>query len=239
MICELVADLLRLCAIAIALPALGANSADESPGQAATQPRQVTNTQHIDFAPGGTIHIDGSYGVLRVEGWDRPEVAVTMTKSLPYGYEREHPDKAKQRLEGLRVIAERTSSTELAISTTKSNLGLEYEIQVPRNSSLAIHHRAGFVSVSGVTGDIDAACRRGDLVLWLPQKGSYTIDARSKVGTVASDFPGTFAVRYLIGQRYSHVDPSPSRRIYLRARFGGITIQPILPESEAPIASGR
>lgn len=235
MTCELVAEFLRLGVIAIAVPALGANAADES----ARQPRQVMNTQHIDFAPGGTIHIDGSYGILRVEGWDRPEVAITMTKSLPYGYERKHPGKAKQRLEGLRVIAERPSSTELAISTTKSSLGLDYEIQVPRNSSLAIHHRVGFVSVSGVSGDIDATCRRGDLVLWLPEKGSYSIDARSRVGTVASDFPGTFAVRYLIGQRYSHIDSSPLRRIYLRARFGGITIQPILPESEAPIASGR
>jgi hypothetical protein len=193
----------------------------------------------MDFAPGGAIHIDGSYGILHVDGWDRPEVAVTVTKSLPYGYERKHPDKAKQRLEGLRVVAERTSATELTISTTKSSLGIEYEIRVPRNSSLAIHHHVGFVSISGVTGDIDATCRRGDLVLWLPQKGSYAIDARSKVGTVASDFPGTFAVRYLIGQRYSHMDASPSRRIHLRTRFGGITIQPILPESEAPIASGR
>ncbi len=239
MTCKLATEFLRLGIIAIALPALGANASDESAAQPSTQPRQVTNTQHIDFAPGGAIHIDGSYGILRVEGWDRPEVAVTVTKSLTYGYERKHPDKAKRRLDGLRVVAERRSPTELAISTTKSSLGIEYEIQVPRNSSLAIHHRVGFVSVSGVTGDIDATCRRGDLVLWLPEKGSYAIDARSKVGTVASDFPGNFAVRYLVGQRYTHEDPSPSRRIHLRARFGGITIQPILPESEAPIASGR
>ena len=259
MTCKLLAEFLGLGVIAIALPALGANSADESARQSAlqpaaraaaqpaavtaaqpsTQPRQVTNTQNIEFAPGGTIHINGSYGVLRVEGWDRPEVAVTVTKSLPYGYERKHPAKAKQRLEGLRIVAERTSSTELVISTTKSSLGIEYEIQVPRNSNLAIDYRTGFVSVSGVTGDIDATCRRGDLVLWLPQKASYSIDARSKVGTVSSDFPGAFAVRYLIGQRYSHADPSPSRRIYLRARFGGITIKPVLPESAAPIAGGR
>jgi hypothetical protein len=251
MTCKLRAEFLGLGVIAIAFPLLGTNSAAESAGQSAlqpatqpatqpsTQPRQVTNTQNIEFAPGGTIHINGSYGVLRVEGWDRPEVVVTVTKSLPYGFERKHPDRAMQLLESLRVIAERTSSTELVISTAKSSLGIEYEIQVPRNSNLAIHHRTGLVSVSGVTGDIDATCRRGDLLLWLPQTASYSIDARSKVGTVSSDFPGAFAVRYLIGQRYSHADPSPSRRIYLRARFGGITIKTILPESAAPIAGGR
>jgi len=235
MSCKLATEFLRLGVIALALPALLANAADES----AAQPPGVTNTQHIDFAPGGAVHIDGSYGILKVEGWDRPEVAINVTKSLPYGYERKHPDKAKQRLEGLRVVAERTSATELAISTSKSSLGMEYEIQVPRNSSLRIRHQVGFVSISGVTGDIEATCRRGDLVLWLSQQGSYAIDARSKVGTVASDFPGAFAVRYLVGQRYSHADPTPSRRIYLRAGFGGITIQPMLPESAAPIASGR
>jgi len=241
----LATEFLRLGFIAIALPALGANASGASAGQPAGQPgtrpasepRPVTTTQHIDFASGGTIHIEGSYGILRVEGWDRPEVTVTVTKSLPYGYERKHPDKAKRRLEGLRVVAERRSATELGISTTKSSLGIEYEIQVPRNSSLAIRHRAGYVSVSGVAGDIDATCRRGDLVLRLPQKASYSIDARTKAGTVASDFPGTFGVRYLVGQRYTHEDPSPSRRIHLRVRFGGVTIQPIWPESEAPIAS--
>jgi hypothetical protein len=162
-----------------------------------------------------------------------------VTRALPYGYEPKHPGKAKRRLDALRVVAERQSATELTISTSQSSLGIEYEIQVPRNSSLAIHHRVGYVSVSGVTGDIDATCRRGDLVLWLPEKASYSIDARSKVGTVASDFPGNFAIRYLVGQRYTHEDASPSRRVHARVGFGGVTIQPILPESEAPIASGR
>ncbi len=238
MTCKLRAEFL-LGIVAIAIPVAGANSLDESPTQSSAVQTTVTNTQHIDFAPGGEIHIDGSYGILQVEGWGRPEVAITVTKSLPSGYERKHPEKAAQYLEGVRVIAERRSHTELAISTTKSSLGIEYEIQVPRNSSLTIHHRAGYVSISGVNGDIDATCRRGDLVLWLPEKASYAIDARSTAGTVASELPGTFAVRYLIGQRYSHEDPSPSHRIFLRTHFGGITIQPILPESLAPIVAGH
>ncbi|MEO8052257.1 MAG: hypothetical protein ABI833_17750 [Acidobacteriota bacterium] len=238
MTCKLRAEFL-LGIIAIAIPVAGANSLDESGAQSSSVQNTVTSTQHIDFAPGRTIHIDGSYGILHVEGWDRPEVGITVTKSLPRGYERKHPEKAAQYLESIRVTAERRTNSELAISTTKSDLGMEYEIQVPRNSSLTIHHRVGYVSVSGVNGNIEATCRRGDLVLWLSEKASYAIDARSNVGTVASDLPGTFAVRYLIGQRYSRVDPSPSRRIFLRTYFGGITIQPILPESEAPIVAGR
>jgi hypothetical protein len=237
MTCKFVVEYLRLGVILIALPSFAANSADQSGAEPAAQHDQVTSTQHIDFASGGAIHIDGSYGILRVEGWDRPEVAITVTKSLPPGYERNHPEKAKQRLESVRIVGERKSGAELAISTSKNNLGIDYEIQVPSSSNLAIHHRVGFVSVSGVTGDIDATCRRGDLVLWLPENASYSIDARSTVGTVSSDLPGAFSFRYLVGRRFSHADPSPSHRITLRDHFGGITIQRVLPESVAPIAS--
>src|SRR4051812_866380 len=104
--CKFAIKCIRIGAIAIALPVLGANAADESATQRTALTRQTADTQHIDFAPGGAIHIDGSYGILRIEGWDRPEVAVTITKSLPYGSERTHPGKAKQRMEALRVVAE-------------------------------------------------------------------------------------------------------------------------------------
>jgi len=160
-----------------------------------------------------------------------------VTKSLPPGSGAQHAEKAAHRLDRVRISAERRSNTELAVSTTKSSLNIEYEIQVPRNSRLAIHHRVGYVSVSGVTGDIDATCHRGDLLLWLPEKGAYSIDARSKVGTVQSDLSGSFSSRYLVGRRFSRSDPSPSSRVYLRAGFGGITIKPVLPESEAPLAA--
>ena len=104
MTCTFVDEYVRLGVIAIALPAFAANSADPSGVQPAARPDQVTDTQHIDFAPGGVIHIDGSYGILRVEGWDRPEVAITVTKSLPPGDEGRGREKAKRRLEGVRIV---------------------------------------------------------------------------------------------------------------------------------------
>ena len=39
----------------------------------------VTNTQQVPFQPGGTIHLNHSYGYLSVEGWDRPEVELTVS----------------------------------------------------------------------------------------------------------------------------------------------------------------
>ena len=46
------------------------------------QPGEATTTERMNFAPGGTIRVEHSYGDLRVEGWDRPEVKITVTKSL-------------------------------------------------------------------------------------------------------------------------------------------------------------
>jgi hypothetical protein len=205
-------------------------------GQAGRQPAQVTTTERVSFAPGGIIRIDHSYGELNVEGWGQPEVEVTVIKSMPYDYKPKRPDAAAERLGGVRIVTERKSDTELVISTSKSTGGVraEYEIHVPRNSGLAIHHGTGSVSVHGVTGDIEAIAGRGDIMLLLPP-GSYSIDAKTKLGNVSSEFEGAALSQYLVGQRFTRVSPlAPSHRLYLRMGFGGITIKGILPESEAP-----
>jgi hypothetical protein len=219
-----------------------------------TPPAQVASTERVAFAPGGTIRVD-SYGDLYVEGWDEPQVELTVLKVLPYGHEAAHPERPAQQLEAVRVVAERASPSELAISiklparfgwvwhptspVDPSHVRLEYQIHVPRNSKLAIHQGVGLVSVRNVTGDIEASCHRGDIVLWLAGTGTYSIDARSRLGKVSSDFPGPSLSRFLVGQKFASINPAASQRLYLRAGFGGITIKPILPESEPPVASER
>jgi hypothetical protein len=217
------------------------------------QPK-AANTERFDFAPGGTIRIDGSYGSLTVEGWDQPAVEITVTKSLRFGGSK-NQDQDQPRLESIKVVTSRTSPTELTISTmlasrnghwslllpstTTNGVRTEYEIHVPRDSRLQIHHGTGMVTVSGVTGDIEASAGRGDIMLWL-RPGSYSIDARTKLGNVSSDFAGASLSQYLTGQRFTRVDPPPSHRLHLRMGFGGITIKEIYPESEAPVvANGK
>src|SRR5579872_40693 len=75
-------------------------------------PPQASTTEHVDFAPGGLIHINGSYGELNVNGWDRPEIEVTAIKSLPYGYKPRRADRDKAHLDGVRIGTERKNPTE-------------------------------------------------------------------------------------------------------------------------------
>jgi len=203
------------------------------------QPVQTATTQRIDFAPGGLIRLNDSYGDLFVSAWDQPQVELTVTKSLPLLGDSAHPERARQRLEEVNVAAEKRSATELVVSTIRrkraGRVMLKYEIRVPRTSRLAMHHGAGFVLVDGVTGNIEATCRRGDIVLMLPQDGQYGIDAKSKFGAVTSDFAGvTKLARYRMGERFSAEKPLPASRLYLRVGLGGIAIKPIPPAPSTP-----
>jgi hypothetical protein len=222
---------LALSLLAMALPLSG-----EGPGkQEAKQPPQATKTERIEFAPGGVIHVNHSYGSLTVEGWDRPEVEITVTRLMPFDFKRKQPERAAQHLDAVNITTERRLNNELTISkptTTKGGVALDYEIHVPRNSRLVIRHGTGYVLVSGVTGDIDATCSRGDIMLWLAAGVSYSIDAKSNLGKVISDSEGSGHLRYLVGQRFANVSPAPSPKVRLRMGFGGITITRSLPESE-------
>ena len=215
---------------------------------------QVASTERTNFAPGGLIRLDNSYGDVTVEGWDRPEVEITVIKSMPFDYAPKRPELAAQHLELVGVAVERRSDTELAIGTnlpsrkkryagilpakTKGGVMLEYLIHVPRDSRLAIHHGSGSVTVSDVTGDIEARVGRGDIMLWLARgsfsQGLYSIDAKVKLGRVSSELDGATVSQYLIGEHFTRLNPpSPAHRLTLRVGFGGVTILGNKPESEA------
>lgn len=216
-------------------------------------PAASMSTQATAFAPGGTIRVDGSYDDLYVEGWDQARVELTTTKFMPYEYDPAHPQHGAQNLETVGVDLERKSPTEMTVTTmlpphkglltklgvsSKTNhVRIVYHLYVPRDSKLVIHHGVGLVSVTGVAGDIEATCHRGDIVLWLPETGAYSIDARNKLGKVSSDFAGASIARFLVGQQFTGSDASAPHHLYLRMGFGGITLKPILPESQAPAVS--
>jgi len=191
------------------------------------QPVQVTTTDHVNFAPGGLIRLTTSSSNLFVEAWDRSEVEITTIKS----------GRNARCLDDIHVVADRRSDTELAISTpSKCGAKIEQHVNAPRDSRLVIHHGAGFLMVSRISGEIEATSRSGDIVLMLPDPGPYSIDAKSKFGGVSSDFAGTAHREKLIGQQFASSKAPQSRRIYLRIGFGGITIKevPAMPVALVP-----
>jgi len=215
----------------------------------ARQPGVVSHTEQVSFAAGGTIRFDHSFGDLYVEGWDRPEVEMTLIKAVHdvevaaiKSGENQYkpPEETAKRLEGVRFTTEHPSANELTIGTTipshsfflrplgsKGPVAVRCELRVPRDSRLIIHHGGGNILVGNVTGGVEATNRNGDIVLMLPGPGPYLIDARSKMGTVMCDFPGRAHVRHFVGESFAGTDGNSPRRIFLRAGFGGITIKDV------------
>jgi hypothetical protein len=212
-------------------------------------PVGATSTEHLDFAPGGTIRVKDSFGSLTVEGWDQPGVELTVVKST--GFKSEPPQQASEQLDAVRVTAARGSGTELIISTSRpaprsiahplrngSDVTLEYHIRAPRSSHLVISHEGGFVSVTGMTGDIEATSHRGDIVLMLPDLAACSIDAHTKFGLVTSD--AAVATRHKLspGENLREGGTTASRRLVLRMRFGGIAIKELPHEAFAAAPAG-
>lgn len=185
----------------------------------------VVTTDRVDFAPGGAIQVSGSIGELNIEGWDRAEVEIVVTRSTFRPDSPRDRDLAKRQMDAIKVTAERKSPTELAIRTAFPKRGfwagvrrcgpdvqMDYRIRVPRDSRLEIRHAGGGVVVYDVSGAIDASVHTGDILMQLPEAGQYSVDARCRLGGVYSDFP-------------VESKPEPAKRLYLRVGVGGITIQ--------------
>jgi len=199
---------------------------------------EVTNTERVPFAPGGTIRLTKSYGYLTVEGWDEPSVEITVIKSTDSYYQPSQQRRAEQPFEQVRVVTERRSDKELVISTilpgrhrflpkAERGVTLEYKIHVPRDSRLAVYHNNGYVWVSDITGDLDVRSHTGDMIVMLPDPDLYSIDARTRLGSVSSDITGKNLNRFsqfLVGSHFDYVSQNPKRRIYLRLGRGSIEI---------------
>jgi len=210
----------------------------------------VTNTQQVPFQPGGTIHVNHSYGELSIEGWDQPTVELTAIKTPDQLYGAKDQAEATERVEAVKVTADRKSDTELEISTTlphysrwrhpfgpMAGVSMEYHLRVPRNSKLVIQHENGEVMVSGVAGDIEATGHAGDIVVLLPETEQYSIDAKSKFGTVSCDFDGDFRHR-LARSAFALTAPAPAHKVVLRIGRGGIEIKGSPAEAQPRVAAG-
>jgi hypothetical protein len=217
--------------------------------KAIDRPQQTSTTERFNFAPGGTIRFNNSFGDLYVEGWDQPQVEMTLIKLFQDYEPREN---AAARLDAVKFTTEHPSPNELSIGTAvpshsffrhpfggKGDVDVRYELRVPRDSHLVIHHGGGNILIGNLVGNIEATNREGDIVLMLPAPGPYSIDARSKMGTVISDFPGKAHVRYFIGERFGSADEKAPRKIFLRVGFGGIIIKEVPPEALPPATSSK
>jgi len=198
---------------------------------------EVTTTQSLEFGARGTIQIVDSFGSVKVEGWDKEEVEMTVTKRTQKKYEPKDLDKAAKGLERFKVTMESVGETSLLVINTtypswtpifrgKTNLKLDYLIKVPRQSTLLIKHGIGEVEVTNVYGDIEATASIGQISLILPEEQSYAVDAHVRIGDVSSEFGQTTKRQglFAVGAKLAGEPSAPTRRIFLRVGIGDIQV---------------
>jgi hypothetical protein len=209
-------------------------------GDNTTKIVQVESTDRAKINAGGTIRLANSYGDLVMEAWDRPEVEMTVVKWIDHEFKPDQLAGAAEHLKTVRVDLDHSTADEIKISTVAARsrkfgqVTIKYHIYAPRDARLAVDHRSGFILVSGFAGDIDVTSRRGDIVLMLPDLGSYTIDARNKFGIVTPDVEGTTRHKHVTGEQFIRDGQAPAHHMRLRMGFGGITLKELPPEAEAP-----
>jgi hypothetical protein len=207
-------------------------------GTAAEHIGLISTTYPAGVAASGTIQVNNAYGEVNVEGWDRPDVEVTVTRSV-FQHDTPQAREAAQRyLNQIRVNTAKAGNGDLTISTSFpsrnrwirlfrgwGDFTQEYRIQVPRHSRLEIREGKGDVVIVDVAGDIDARAHVGDILVQVPQSATYQVDARCRFGGVYSDLPGTSRSASVFGQSFRENAAAASHRLYLRVGAGGISVQ--------------
>jgi len=206
-------------------------------GAAAEHIGLVSTTYPAGVAASGTIQVNNAYGEVNVEGWDRPDVEVTVTRSV-FQHDTPQAREAAQRyLNQIRVNTAKAANGDLTISTSFpsrnrlirlfrgwGDFTLEYRIQVPRHSRLEIREGKGDVVIVDVTGDIDARAHVGDILVQVPQSATYQVDARCRFGSVYSDFSGDEKRHHLFGESFAGAESAAPQKLNLKVGMGDVII---------------
>jgi len=188
---------------------------------------EVSSTEQIEFARGGIVRMQKSFGEVQVEGWDKNVVEVTVVKALNAADNPKDQAKARTKLDGVRVTVARESKNGLLISSVvpfRKGLTLVYRIKVPQDSDLFIKHDIGEINVTNVVGDMEITNRIGEIDLDLIGSYQYDIDAKVKIGGVDSAFSGQSKRRFLVSETFTGDPKHEAHRIYLRVGIGDIGI---------------
>ena len=219
----------RLLASGIAL-ALSLLARDPS------QEISTTHTERFSVTAPGSIQLENSFGQVDIEGWDQPDVEVTVVRSSEHLYGEKDRAEAQRRLDSVQITAKQNGN-DVVISTAypprngfvhplsrRSDIEIGYRIRAPRASKLMVDHNRGGVSAFDISGDIHATVVNGQITLTLPSGGRYSIDAQSKIGAVYSDFEGRDRRRKVLGEAFAGPATAPAANLFLRVRIGDIVI---------------
>jgi len=202
----------------------------------AGQKVSVSHTERLTLPAGGMVSIEHSFGVLRIEGWDRPEVEIATVKTTKEYFRSGEDAKGKAQLNRVQVAAA-VEGKDVVVTTryphrsfpprpwAEPPVDLEYVIHVPMDAAIQVKHGLGAVSFQNLAGSIRADVRSGDITLDLPSNSQYAVKAGSNWGAVESDFPGSEHRRFwMVGHNFTGSSEDGAHKLDLKASYGDIIV---------------
>lgn len=199
--------------------------------EANNQRVSVTTTERIPFTNGVSVHLKDSFGEVLIEGWERDEIEIQLTRGTQKSYASGEEAKEKRRLEKVKLVTSNDSAGGLTIETKnmpfmKTNFSLEYKIKVPQAVYLKVKHGIGEVTIKNMLADIEATVRIGELSVQMPENSRFDLDARSKIGEVESDFGGQYNRPKVLGAKMlDETNRSEPHKLYLRVGIGEVNVK--------------
>jgi hypothetical protein len=195
---------------------------------------EVDSTDAAPVSANGTVRIEGGLGDLMIEPWDGKEVRVSAAR-IRYADDEDKAEIEKE-LQAITVTVKQENGA--TVVTThfphrnfwiklfdgKTGANMEYRIQVPRGTNVAVEHGNGEVTLLDTGGNIDIKAGHGDIVAMLSQTDGNGVDAHTSMGGVDSDLGGNPRHKHIVGEDY-RAKGNTARTVKLRLKCGGITIQ--------------
>lgn len=141
----------------------------------ATANELSANPTTITFGAGGTIRMNLNVGTMEVVGAQGDRITVSWYSRLPEDDSR------------VSVKIQRSGRNDATVVVDGPGNRVKYRIEVPEQSNVAIHMRAGDLDVRGVLGSVDADLLAGDMNLRVADPKHYrTVSASVTAGDLTA-----------------------------------------------------
>jgi hypothetical protein len=133
------------------------------------------NPTTMNFAAGGTIRMDLNVGTMEVVGAQGDRITVSWNSRLPEDESR------------VSVKIQRSGKNDAMIVVDGPGNRVTYRVEVPQQSNVAIHMRAGDLDVHGILGSVDAHLLAGNMDLRVADAKHYrTVSASVTAGDISA-----------------------------------------------------
>jgi hypothetical protein len=133
------------------------------------------NPTTMNFEAGGTIRMNLNVGDMQIVGTQGDRITVSWHSSRPEDESR------------VSVKIQRSGRNDATVVVDGPGNRVKYRVEVPRQSNVAIHMRAGDLDVHGVLGSVDADLLAGNMDLRVADPQHYhTVSASVTAGDLTA-----------------------------------------------------